>query len=376
MKKKIFFTVLGILLLSGGIGGIKALQIKKMIDQGKAMTFPPEVVTAAEVQKSSWESTLSGVGSLTAVQGVTIAAELPGKIVRIAFEPGSKVQAGDLLIKQDTTTEEAQLRSAEAQIAQAQNNFNRIEQLYSRNAISRADFDNAEAQLKANKAQADAIRTAIAKKTIHAPFSGRLGIRLINLGEILKEGTAIVSLQTLSPIFANFQLPQHQLGQIALGHLVRISSDALPGKALTGRITAINPQVDSVTRNISLQATLENGEEHLRPGMFVNVQVVLPKENEVLAIPTTAVLYAPYSDSVFVITEKNDEQSGQAVKVANQQFVRLGEKRGDYIAVLSGLSERDQVVTTGVFKLRNGQAVVINNTLAPAFNLAPQPEDG
>lgn len=376
MKKKIFFTVLGILLLSGGIGGIKALQIKKMIDQGKAMTFPPEVVTAAEVRKSSWESTLSGVGSLTAVQGVTMAAELPGKIVRIAFEPGTKVQAGDLLVKQDTSTEEAQLRSAEAQIAQAQNNFNRIEQLYRRNAISRSDFDNAESQLKANKAQADAIRTAIAKKTIHAPFSGRLGIRLINLGEILKEGTPIVSLQTLSPIFANFQLPQHQLGRVAVGHLVRIHSDALPGKALTGRITAINPQVDSVTRNISIQATLENGEEHLRPGMFVNVQVVLPKENEVLAIPATAVLYAPYSDSVFVINETTDEQSGQAVKVVSQQFVRLGEKRGDFISVLSGLSERDHVVTTGVFKLRNGQAVVIDNTLAPAFNLAPQPEDG
>lgn len=376
MKKKIFFTVLGILLLSGGLGGIKALQIKKMIDQGKAMTFPPEVVTAAEVRKSSWESTLSGVGSLTAVQGVTMAAELPGKIVGIAFEPGTKVQAGDLLVKQDTSTEEAQLRSAEAQIAQARNNFNRIEQLYKRNAISRADFDNAEAQLKASKAQADAIRTAIAKKTIHAPFGGHLGIRLINLGEILKEGTPIVSLQTLSPIFANFQLPQHQLGRVAVGHLVRIHSDALPGKALTGRITAINPQVDSVTRNISIQATLENGEEHLRPGMFVNVQVVLPKENEVLAIPATAVLHAPYSDSVFVINERTDEQSGQMVKVVSQQFVRLGEKRGDFISVLSGLSEHDHVVTTGVFKLRNGQAVVIDNTLAPAFNLAPRPEDG
>lgn len=375
MKKKIFFTILGLLLLSGGISGIKALQIKKMIDQGKAMTFPPEVVTATEVQKSSWESTLSAVGSLTAVQGVTMAAELPGKIVRIAFEPGTKVQAGELLVKQDSTTEEAQLRSAEAQIALAQNNFNRIEQLYARNAISRADFDNAEAQLKANRAQADAIRTAIAKKNIHAPFTGQLGIRLINLGEILKEGTPIVSLQTLDPIFANFQLPQHQLGQIELGYLVRITSDALPGEAIEGRITAINPQVDSVTRNISLQATLENSEEHLRPGMFVNVQVVLPKENEVLAIPATAVLYAPYSDSVFVIDEKTDESSGQAGKVVHQQFVRLGEKRGDFISVLSGLSERDTVVTTGVFKLRNGQPVVIDNKLAPAFSLAPRPED-
>jgi len=375
MKKKIFFTILGLLLLAGGITGIKALQIKKMIDQGKAMVFPPEVVTTALVQKSVWESTLNSVGSLVAVQGVTVAAELPGKVVNIAFEPGAKVRAGDLLIKQDSTTEEAQLRSAEAQIKLAQNNFNRIEQLLSRNAISRADFDNADAQLLANKAQADAIRTAIAKKNVHAPFAGQLGLRLINLGEILKEGTAIVSLQTLNPIFANFQLPQHQFSRIKTGYLVRVTSDALPGQAIEGKITAINPQVDSNTRNIAIQASLEDARELLRPGMFVDVQVVLPAKNEVLAIPATSILYAPYSDSVFVVDNKTDEKSGQEGKAARQQFVRLGEKRGDFIAVLSGLKESDTVVTTGVFKLRNGQSVVIDNKLAPQFKLDPKPTD-
>lgn len=375
MKKKIFFTILGLLLLAGGLGGIKALQIKKMIDQGKAMTFPPEIVTATGVKKSSWEATLNSVGTLAAVQGVTIAAEITGKVVHIAFNAGAKVQTGDLLIKQDTTTEEAQLRSAEAQIALAQNNFNRIEQLLARNAISRADFDNADAQLKANRAQADAIRTAIAKKNIHAPFTGRLGLRLINLGEILKEGTPIVSLQTLNPIFANFQMPQHLLGQLKGGSLVRITSDALPGEAINGKITAINPQVDSITRNIGIQATLENTEEHLRPGMFVNVQVVMPVENEVLAIPATSVLSAPYSDSVFVVDAKTDEKSGQEGKVVRQQFVRLGEKRGDFVSVVSGLTENDTVVTTGVFKLRNGQSVVVDNKLAPEFKLSPKPED-
>lgn len=375
MKKKIFFTILGLLLLAGGISGIKALQIKKMIDQGKSVTFPPEVVTAEAAKKSSWESTLNSVGSLTAVQGVTMAAELAGKVVHIAFEPGAKVQAGDLLIKQDSTTEEAQLRSAEAQIALAQNNFNRIDQLLARNAISRADYDNADAQLKANKAQADAIRTAIAKKNIHAPFSGQLGLRLINLGEYLKEGTPIVSLQTMNPIFADFQVPQHQLSQIKIGYLVRITSDALPGETLDGKITAINPQVDSVTRNISIQATLENTQELLRPGMFVDVQVVLPAQNEVLTIPATSVLSAPYSDSVFVVDNSTDEKSGQEGKVVRQQFVRLGEKRGDFISVISGLTENDTVVTTGVFKLRNGQSVVVDNTLAPEFKLSPKPED-
>lgn len=375
MKKKIFFALLGILLVAGGLGGIKALQIKKMIEQGKAMTFPPEIVTATTVTKSSWEVTLNSVGTLAAVQGVTISAEITGKVVHIAFEAGAKVNAGDLLIRQDTTTEEAQLRSAEAQIALAQNNFNRIEQLLARNAVSRADFDNADAQLKANKAQADAIRTSIAKKNIHAPFAGRLGLRLINLGEILKEGTPIVSLQTLNPIFADFQMPQHLLGQLNGGCLVRITSDALPGEAINGKITAINPQVDSLTRNIGIQATLENNEEHLRPGMFVHVQVVMPVKNEVLAIPATSVLSAPYSDSVFIVDNKTDEKSGQEGKVLRQQFVRLGEKRGDFVSVLSGVTESDTVVTTGVFKLRNGQSVVVDNKLAPEFKLSPKPED-
>jgi membrane fusion protein, multidrug efflux system len=375
MKKKIFFTLLGLLIFVGGIGGIWALQINKMISQGEKRVLPPEVVTVTVAQKSSWESTLNSVGSLVAVQGVTVAAEMAGKVVHISFEPGAKVNAGDILVKQDTTTEEAQLRSAEAQVMLAQNNYNRIDQLLARNAISRSEFDNVDAQLKANKAQADAIRTAIAKKTIRAPFTGRLGIRLINLGEILKEGTPIVSLQTLNPIFANFQLPQHQLSQIKTDYRVRVTSDALPGEALEGKISAINPQVDSATRNISVQATLENTQAHLRPGMFVDVQIVLPAENEVLAIPTTSVLYAPYSDTVFVLETKKDEKSGQEGKSVRQQFVRLGEKRGDFIAVLSGLNEGDTVVTTGVFKLRNGQSVVVDNRIVPEFKLSPKPED-
>jgi membrane fusion protein (multidrug efflux system) len=295
MKKKIFFTVLGLLLLAGGITGVKTLQIKKMIDQGKQMTFPPEVVTAAMVENSSWRTSLKSAGSLMAVQGVTVAAELPGKIVEISFEPGEKVKAGDLLVKQDVTTEEAQLRSIEAQIKLAQSNYHRIDQLMAQNAISRSEFDNADATLKANKAQADAIRSAIAKKTIRAPFTGRLGLRLINLGEILKEGTPIVSLQNLNPIFANFQLPQHQLSRIKTGYPVRVTANTLAGKLIGGTITAINPQVDSSTRNISVQATIENSEENLRPGMFVDVEVALPGENQVLAIPATAILYAPYS---------------------------------------------------------------------------------
>jgi len=304
-----------------------------------------------------------------------VSAELTGKVVQIAFEPGAQVKEGDLLVRQDIHSEEAQLRSAEAQVTLAQNNFHRIEQLLTKNAISRSEYDNANAQLKANKAQADAIRAAIAKKTIRAPFAGRLGIRLVNLGEILKEGTPIVSLQTLNPIFADFQLPQHELGLIKKGYKVRVTSDALSGKAIEGKITAINPQVDSTTRNISVQATLDNPQEDLRPGMFVDVKVILPREETVLAIPATSVLYAPYSDSVFVVESKKDEKTGKESKTVHQQFVRLGEKRGDFIAVQSGLKEGDIIVTTGVFKLRNGQSIVVDNSLSPQFKLAPKPAD-
>jgi membrane fusion protein (multidrug efflux system) len=375
MKKKIFFTILGLIVVVGLLAGIKFLQIRKMIDAGKHQVFPPEVVTVAVAQNSNWELTLDSVGSLVAVQGVIVSTELSGKVVQITFEPGVKVSAGDLLVKQDTTTEEAQLRSAEAQVVLAQNNFNRIKKLLAKNAISPSEFDNANTQLKANKAQADTVRAAIAKKTIRAPFSGRLGIRLVNLGEYLKDGTPIVSLQTLNPIFADFQLPQNELAKIKEGYTVRVSSDALGGKSVEGKITAINPQVDSATRNISVQATLDNPGEDLRPGMFADVKVILPREEKVLAIPATSILYAPYSDSVFVVESKKDEKTGKKKKTVRQQFVRLGEKRGDYIAVLSGLKEGDTVVTTGVFKLRNGQSVVVDNTLSPKFKLAPKPAD-
>jgi membrane fusion protein (multidrug efflux system) len=198
---------------------------------------------------------------------------------------------------------------------------------------------------------------------------------LVNLGQILNEGNAIVSLQSLDPIFVNFSLPQQQLAQIQPGLTVRVTTDVLPGRVIDGKITAINPAVDAATRNIQVQATAENPQEQLRPGMFVNVAVVLPAQDKVLAIPATAVLYAPYSDSVFVVEEKKSEQNSPPGKSVRQQFVRLGEKRGDFIAVSSGLKGAETIVSTGVFKLRNGQAVVVDNTLAPEFKLMPKTSD-
>ncbi|MCK9296832.1 MAG: efflux RND transporter periplasmic adaptor subunit [Desulfobulbaceae bacterium] len=375
MKKRIFFAVIGLLILAGILGGIKFLQIRRMIDQKSKFSLPPEIVTTATTQSDSWDSTLTAVGSLTAVQGVTVSAEVSGKITEIAFTPGTKVQAGDLLVRQDTAAEEAQLRAAETTTALAKLNLARYTELLAQQNIAQSLFDNAEAQYKEAQAKADSIRATISKKNIRAPFAGRLGVRLINLGQILKEDDPIVSLQTLDPIFVDFLLPQQHLGQIKKGLAVRIKTDALPDQILEGKITTINPEVDAATRNIHAQATVANEQELLRPGLFVNVEVVLPTRQNVIVIPATAVLYAPYGDSVFVLKEAKNEKTGQQETVLNQQFVKLGEKRGDFVAMTSGLKEGETIVSTGVFKLRNGQAVVVNNELAPEFKLAPKPQD-
>jgi membrane fusion protein (multidrug efflux system) len=375
MKKSIVFSIVGLLALVAILGGIKGLQINRMIAQGEQRVPPPETVTTATVQSQTWSSILTAVGSLEAVEGVTISAELKGKVVKITFEPGSKVKTGDLLVQQDISLETAQLRSAEASMKLARLNLERSKKLLPEKVITRSDFDATEAKFKQAAAEVDQIRATIDKKTIRAPFAGRLGIRMINLGQNLNEGDAIVSLQTMDPIYVNFQLPQQELHKIRQGLKVQLTGDALPEAGIAGKITAVNPQVDAATRNVRVQATVSNAHEQLHPGMFVNVTVVLPKPQNVLAIPATAVLYAPYSDSVFIVEDQKKGKAKGSGKVVRQQFVRLGEKRGDYITVDSGLKEGQVVVSTGVFKLRNGQSVVVDNSLAPEFKLAPQPAD-
>ncbi len=383
MKKAIILTMVGLLLLVGILGGIKTLQIRKMIAQGKSFVPPPVTVTTAQVTRDSWERSLTAVGSLSAVQGVTVAADQSGKVVGISFSAGARVQKGALLLQQDISSEQAQLPGAEAEHTLAKSNLQRASQLFDERIISRAELDAAQATERQAQAVVDNLRAAIAKKNIKAPFSGRLGIRLVNLGQMLREGDSIVSLQVLDPIFVDFSLPQQQLSEVKNGFTVRVTSDAIPGKALTGRITAINPEVDPATRNIRLQGTLTNSGETLRPGMYVNVAVQLPQPEQVLMIPATAVLYAPYGDSVFVVEPSAQKQAGQQSPasggekglVLRQQFVKLGDKRGDYVAVDSGVEEGERVVSTGVFKLRNNQSVVVDNTLQPEFKLAPKPEN-
>jgi membrane fusion protein (multidrug efflux system) len=379
MSKKIILFVAGlvacVLAIAGPLFLIKKKQFETMAAMGAAMVMPPTTVTAAAVRQISWGDSLTAPGSLEAVQGVTVAAETPGKVVKIAFEPGAAVKAGDLLIQLDITTEEAQLRAAEATAALARANLERARELRQSSTNSPADLDAADAQAKQAMAQAEGIRTVIAKKTIRAPFAGRLGLRFVNLGQILREGDAIATLQTLDPIYVDFSLPQQRLAQLTRGTAVRITSDAAPGKVFLGEINAISPEVDVATRNIRLQATIPNGDENLRPGMYGTVEVVLPTQAPVLIIPVTAVLYAPYGDSVFVIAEQKDEKSGKMQQVLRQQFIRVGGSRGDFVNVVEGLQAGDMVVTSGVFKLRPGTHVVIDNTLAPDAQLAPQPKN-
>jgi membrane fusion protein, multidrug efflux system len=378
IKKALLFIVslIGfVALIAGPLFLVKMRQFKAMGDAGAAMVMPPTTVTAAPAKEDNWENLLSATGSLVAVQGVTISAEVAGKVVKIAFEPGASVKAGDVLVQLDISTEEAQLRAAEATAALAKANLQRARDLRQSNTNSLAELDASEAQAKQADAQAETLRAMIAKKTIQAPFAGRLGLRHINLGQNLKEGEPVTTLQTLDPIYVNFSLPQQRLSNIADGHVVRVHTDAAPGQIFEGKITAISPEVDAATRNLRVQATIANAQEKLRAGMYVTVEAVLPTQTKVLMIPVTAVLYAPYGDTVFVIDEKKDEKTGKVQQVLRQQVIRVEGARGDFVNVVDGLKPGEQVVTSGVFKLRQGMPVVIDNKLAPPASLTPKPKN-
>lgn len=375
MFKRIILILFGLLLIVGGIAGVKVLQVRKMIAASKHKSFPPAIVTTAKVQAETWQSSLTSVGSLVAVQGVTVAAELAGKVVEIAFSAGTSVAKGDLLVHLDTTSEQAQLRAAETAVTLARINRDRARELVRKKSMSRSGQDTTEAQYNEALAKVDEIRAIIAKKIIRAPFSGHLGIRQINLGQILSQGDPIVELQSLDPIFVNFSLPQQDLSRLANGLNVQVTTDVLPGQPVTGTITAINPGVDAATRNVKIQATLDNPTGKLRPGMFVRVAVLLPDMNEVLIIPATSILYAPYGDSVFVVDEHKDEKGGKLGLVLRKQVVRTGIKKGDFVTISKGLKAGETVVTTGVFKFRNKQPAIVDNRLAPDFKEHPALEN-
>lgn len=375
MKTKIVAAIFVVVLVLGALVGVKALQINKLIAAGKAFVPPPETVSATVVREEKWQGTLGAIGSVTAVQGVSITPEIAGVVREIAFESGAVVAKGDLLVRLDTSSEEAQLRSLEAQLDLDRISLGRMRKLRAENTVSQSELDSAESVFKQHQGNADVIRATIEKKTIRAPFAGRLGIRQINLGQYLDTGKPIVSLQALAMVYADFSLPQQELAKLKTGMRVRLSTDAYPGRPFEGTLTTINPGLDQATRTVGLQATLDNPDQLLRPGMFARVEVLLPEDKAVQVIPETAVLSAPYGDSVYVIESRPAGTNGPAGLVVRQQLIRTGPARGDFVSVESGLKVGERIVSSGIFKLRNGMSVVENNTLVPKSTNAPRPAD-
>jgi membrane fusion protein, multidrug efflux system len=373
MIKKILFAVLLVAVVAGALVGIKVLQIRKMIAQGESFVMPPAVISTVNATSASWETVLRAVGSVTPVQGVTLTAETPGKVVHISFDSGSRVSAGEVLVQMDVSQENAQMRVLEASENLARISLKRIETLLAQRSTAKSEYDVAFAEHRQILAQMDALRAAIAKKTIRAPFAGTLGLRHVNLGQNLGESDKVATLQRLDSVYVEFVLPQQQVGQVRTGYSVRVTSDALPGQTLEGRLVAMEPLADSATRTVRMQAVFDNPAEILRPGMFVNAGVVLPARQDVTLVPATAVLYAAYSDSVFVVEQA--EGNGTQGLVLRQQFVTLGERRGDFVTVTRGVAPGQTVVSTGVFKYRNGQSVIVDNALNPEFKIAPTPEN-
>lgn len=356
------------------LGFVKFQQFQAMASQAAAFQPPPEAVTTAIALKDEWPVTLNVIGTTAPVQGVTVSADLPGIIERIHFESGRRVREGDVLVELDARQERAQLVAAEAQRDLARLDFQRMEGLIVDGAISRADYDRASAEQKQTEARVGEIRATIERKIIRAPFSGVLGIRQAHLGQYLSAGTAVVPLQSLDPIYVEFGVPQQDAGALRVGRAVHAHLDDLPGLELPGRITAIDSVVDETTHNVKVQATIRNPDGRLRPGMFVRVEANAGENQPVVALPATAVSYAPYGDSIFVVTDLRDP-AGRTYRGVRQQFVKLGSARGDQISVISGVNPGQEVVTSGVFKLRNGAAVFINNKVKPSNSAAPKPED-
>ena len=369
---KVILALVGIFLL---IGGIKAMQIMKLIKSGAAMVPPATTVTSAKVAQADWQPMISAVGSIAPVQGATISAELAGMVTEIGFQSGTPVKKGDVLLKLDASAEQAQMRSAQADAELAKQDFDRAQGLAERRVISRAELDAAASRFTQRKAAVDNMQSVIAKKEIRAPFDGIAGIREVNPGQMVPVGQNLVTLQALDQVFVNFSMPQQQLSEITAGLPVKVTTDAIAGREFDGELTAINSAISAATRSVSLQATIDNADHALRAGMFARVKVLLPQKKPTLFIPATGVSYAPYGNSVYVIEQKKDEKTGKDALLIRQQFIRTGEARGDFVAVTEGLKVGDEIVSTGVFKLRNGMEVAVDNKLAPKPEEAPEPAD-
>jgi len=374
MTKKVSLTIAAVVVFVFLLATYKGVSIYLAIQQGKNFTMPPEAITSIVVAEEKWRETVPAIGTVRAVNGVELSADLAGVVASIHFESGTHVKKGDLLVQQDIGPETGQLRAAESKQALALINVNRAKGLLEKRVNSQSAYDEAAALFLQTQANSDEIRATIARKTIRAPFDGLLGIRQVDIGQYLQPATPIVSLQQLDPIYVNFSLPQQRLPQLQVGRQVIVKAAGLESEVFEGKITAVNAIVTESTRNIQVQATLPNTKGLLRPGMFVSVEVVMPEEKTLLSVPSTAISYAPYGDSIFIVEEQKDPK-GKVYKGVRQQIVKLGEAQGDRVEVVSGLKAGEEVATSGIFKLRPNAAVQINNSVQPSNELKPNPED-
>ncbi len=375
MIKRMVIMLAAVGLLFGGIFGYHAYKTRMMKKSMAAFQPPPATVTAMKAGYQSWQPQLKAVGSLRAVRGVDVTSEVSGLVQKVLFKSGDDAKTEQVLVQLNANSDIAHLRSLEAQAALAKTVYERDGKQFEAQAISRATLDADASDLKDKNAQVAEQAALVEKKTIRAPFAGRLGISTVNPGQFVNPGDNVVTLQSLDPIYADFFLPQQELSRISLGQGVVTSTDTYPDRVFKGRITAINPKVDTATRNVQVEATIANPGHKLLPGMYVSTEVKAGAVQRYLTLPQTAVTFNPYGETVFVVEESGKKQGGKPALTVRQAFVTTGPTRGDQIAILKGVREGDMVVTSGQLKLKNGSRVVIDNKVVPSDEAAPMPKD-
>jgi len=374
MSKRMMQMLAVVVVVIALLGFVKFRQIQGAIAANKSFSQPPEAVTSMVTAASEWTGAIEAVGSVAPVQGVTLSADLPGVVDRIGFQSGARVRQGAALVVLDTRQERAQLAAAQAQRDLAKVTADRQHKLLEREVIAQADYDIVAAQFKQAEAAVLQFEASIGRKTIRAPFSGFAGIRQVNLGQYVNSGDPIVPLQSLDRVYVNFSVPQQQIADLHVGDGVTVAADSSSRQRLNGRITAINPVVDGATRNVQVQATVQNRGDVLRAGMYVSVAVSLGEHHAVIALPSSAINFAPYGNSVFII-ENMKGPDGKSFKGVRQQFVKLGATQGDMVEITEGVKPGQEVVTSGVFKLRANAAVQVNNSVTPSASTHPHPDE-
>ncbi|MBI2382852.1 MAG: efflux RND transporter periplasmic adaptor subunit [Gammaproteobacteria bacterium] len=391
MKLRMFLMLLVTALVFGAVFGMKWMGAKAMNRYFDAMPVPPATISTAAVAPMSWDNSLEAPGSFVAVNGTEVTTESGGIVQAIHFESGDIVDAGERLVTLDASTEVGELKRLQAQAELAELNRDRRAKLLESHVVSKSDYDAALAELAAARAAVEAQAAKVAKKDLRAPFAGVLGIRHVNLGQYLAPGTAIVTLQSLDPIDIDFALPEMHLSVVRPGLAITVAVDAYPGRTFGGRILAIEPRIDAATRNFIVRGRLANKDRRLRAGMFGRLRLDLPGKTEVLAVPRTAISYSSYGSSVFLVQPRKAPAEAAKPEAAPapaagqpaapqmevvQRFVKVGEIRGDFVAILEGVMAGEQVATSGLLKLRNQQPVIVNNEVMPQVELNPNPGEG